>query len=70
MRARKQSLTIVPMKLGRKPKLGPRCVRRLVNFVKKNNTKPLFAIAAQFRALHGVHQSAKLYVNIYIRMVS
>ena len=48
-RARKQILKIVPKKLGRKPKLGPRCVRRLLNFVKKKNRKPLFANAAQFR---------------------
>ena len=48
----KQS-AIVKKKAGRKHKLGPRCVRRLLNYVRDNNRQPLFVIAARFRTKNG-----------------
>ena len=35
----------------RKPKLSPRCVRRLLNYVKANSKLPLYAIAVRFRTV-------------------
>ena len=40
-------------KNGRKFKLGLSCVQRLLNYVRENNSLPLFAIAAIFRATDG-----------------
>ncbi len=40
-------------KPGRKHKLGPRCIRRLLNYVKANNREPPFVIAARFRTKDG-----------------
>ena len=42
---------------GRKPKLGPRCVRRLLNYVRENSKLPLYAIAVRFRTLRGSNLS-------------
>ncbi len=44
---------IVKKNAGRKHKLGPRCVRRLLNYVRDNNRQPLFVIAAKFRTKNG-----------------
>ena len=46
-------------KQGRKRLLGPRCVRRLLNFVRKNNKQPLFYIAANFKTIDGSNLSQK-----------
>ena len=58
-RAKPQNLEEAPKQLGRRPKLGPRCIRRLIIFVRKNNRMPLFMIAAQFRTLDGVPLTPK-----------
>ncbi len=46
-------------KMGRKLKLGPRCVRRLILYVRKNNEMPLYTIAANFRSSNGTKLSAR-----------
>ncbi len=46
-------------KMGRKLKLGPRCVRRLILYVRKNNKMPLYTIAANFRASNGTKLSER-----------
>ena len=53
-RAKPQNLEEASKQLGRRPKLGPGCVRRLIVFLRKNNRMPLFAIAAQFGTLDGI----------------
>ena len=42
---------------GRKHKLGPRCVRRLLNHVRNNNRQPLFVDAAHLCKLDGAKLS-------------
>ena len=46
-------------KPGRKHKLGPRCQRRLIKYVRDNNKQPLFVIAARFRTLDGTKLSKR-----------
>ena len=46
-------------KQGRKLVLGPRCVRRLLNFVRNNNKQPLFYIAVNLKTLDGSKLSQK-----------
>ena len=46
-------------KQGRKLSLGPRYIRRLLNFVRNNNKQPLFYIASNFKALNGSTLSQK-----------
>ena len=53
IRRSRQVTTVSIRKPGRLHKLGPRCVRRLLNYVKDNGKLPLFAIASQYRAANG-----------------
>ena len=46
-------------KPGRLHKLGPRCVRKLLNYVRDNGRLPLFAIASQFRAANSERLSVR-----------
>ena len=67
-RAKSQNLEDAPKRLGRRPKLGPRCKCRLIILVRKNNRMPLFMIAAQFRTLDGVPLTPKT-IRIYLHKV-
>ena len=58
-RAKSQNLEKVPKQFGHRPKLGRRCIRRLILFVRQNNQMPLFTIATQFRSLDGVPLTQK-----------
>ena len=58
-RAKHRNLEEAPKQYGGRPKLGPRCIRRLIIFVRKNNRMPLFMIAGQFRTLDGVPLTPK-----------
>ena len=56
----------VIMKQGRKQKLKPRCVRRLLKYVRENNRVPLFIVAARFRTLDGsklTQRTIRLYLH-------
>ncbi len=46
-------------KSGREHKLGPRCILRPQNYVKANNSQPLFVIAARFRTVDGTKLSQR-----------
>ena len=60
IRRSKQVPTVTTvMKPGGKHELGPRCVRRLLNYVKSNNRQPLFVVAASFRTLDGTRLSER-----------
>ncbi len=60
IRRSKQVVTkSVIAKPGRKYKIGPRCVRRLLNYVRDNKRLPLFVIAARFRTLDGTKLSER-----------
>lgn len=54
-----QKIEGVKKKPGRKHKLGPRCIRRLLNYVRDNNRQPLFVIATRFRTKDGVKLSER-----------
>ena len=59
IRRSKQVPTLTTVtKPSRKHKLGPRCVRRLLNYV-KSNRQPLFVVAARFRTLDGTKLSER-----------
>ncbi len=53
-------------RIGRKLKLGQRCVRRLILYVRKNNKMPLYTIAANFRASSGTKLSERT-IRRYLR---
>ena len=59
-RRNKQSVSkSIVTKPGRQQKLGPRCIRRLLNYVKANNRLPLFLIAVRFRTVDGTRLSQR-----------
>ena len=58
-RNKRASTIVSKKKMGRKHKLGPRCQRRLLNFVRNNSKQPLYMIAAQFHNSDGTTLSAR-----------
>ena len=58
-RAKRESRKEKINKPGRKHKLGPRCHRRLINYVRDNNKQLLLVIAARFRILDGTKLSIR-----------